>query len=1266
MISLVISMLRVVPAACPQHVATYDRKSPALWPRGLQSPSPCAEVPVLGWRVIDAWHYVATLHLGQFNPSAPSSRDCAWAVAMAPLLWLWWLAVFPFMWCVVDREPAAAAAGDATDLEAAPTSSAPKPRDWLNPETKRYSCPRGCNKTWSHTAAWYAHFRKGDCADKRRVKVQRVDLEHSSAAQFSGDVEDGSAASPSSPSTQQAGASPSSPASQQPEAASPLPASQPLAAAAPVPSPAVPMASPLSAAPPRRTALQGLLGRARCVIPASMRAMLTRHLADVDSDHEADSDAESDDAAPLYEDEPGVAEAPTGRGSGGAGGEGVRSCSDDEHGTQDTAGCGTPDGGQRPSQRPILRPNPSPSGSPASDGFGETAGTLLHALLNSGAAPPQYDSADWEAFVLQEEEDEMEERLAEEDAAAGIGVGLEPSEAQTLKQLLDSRDRPIFAGARINVMQAAYLMLSLKREGKIKDNVFNLLLSVMNGVLLPADNIFPKSLYLMRRVIGCRSTEEVTHVVCPNDCSYHGCWCDLRKMPKGMRPDGTEKCPECKEDIYAVKRGKVQPCKTFMYFGVKKALTRLFADPAFVKLRADDAVRDDTEGYYKSDECVRLHGAAGVDLNDKEASVYDIGLDWGQVYDRSVHALGVLALRCADLPVTHRTQRRFCMPLAIIPGPSEPKNMWPYLQPMAREFAEKSMVVEPVEGRAFRHTFLLGGVYGDTPAQKKVSMFSGHSAYLGCSFCCVRGVRGAKGGMYFPITPEKGCTSGRFGKGERAAMKKNGAPSSTAVPHAMGDDTAGGVKYTHNAQMYRARAVDAKLVEARDVGCRGMCKLLEVLPYMHYNNAFPLPVAHAALQGVTRSLMRLTLDLMPAANKLVLKKRAGDLQEPADVGRRYKCMVQRLGQYTMEDLVNFVEFGSVRMLDGLVDDDVAEMWNKWRSGILRFLREKRVHGVEETVEGAFKNLLDFAKLLEQKQGLKECTYNLHILLCRLVDQEQQCGSIRQSTEFWVEMMVQLAKSSVRYRSTSNPGLVLAHDWIMDEALTMLHYMFPNIELGDVDKWLPHVRALQHRGDNVDAGDGAGNMLLGNGKPLHSGIDDVARAALRAHLRCMTPHGWSEDMAAEAEVMVHQYADLHSFEIVYSRAYTRAWSRKSHWVKCKYEEGNRDVHYIADVHFYILARMPGLPLEVRLAVADLYELRLVQRSVGHAWLANVAQRPRDIYKGYGVNLSDMSGKLVWSTCEEAGCVQFLEYGSVSGSGRFGKHQPMDTGNDSDSE
>jgi hypothetical protein len=191
------------------------------------------------------------------------------------------------------------------------------------------------------------------------------------------------------------------------------------------------------------------------------------------------------------------------------------------------------------------------------------------------------------------------------------------------------------------------------------------------------------------------------------------------------------------------------------------------------------------------------------------------------------------------------------------------------------------------------------------------------------------------------------------------------------------------------------------------------------------------------------------------------------------------------------------------------------------------------------------------------------------------------------------------------------------------------------------------------GKHVDEGDEDGNILQGHGKPYdrwHKRDKVRAMTALKHVIRDMTPEGWDEDTANEADMVMYSYADLHTNEPVYSRKYTQAKSRVSWFVECRYQEGGEDeeeTKYIAEVHFFVLARRSVAADVLRFAVADIYKLSIVDCSAGQAWKAG---RSSDI-RNYGVRLMDMTYKMVWSKCDSPGHVYFLEYGNVSGSGRL---------------
>ncbi len=179
----------------------------------------------------------------------------------------------------------------------------------------------------------------------------------------------------------------------------------------------------------------------------------------------------------------------------------------------------------------------------------------------------------------------------------------------------------------------------------------------------------------------------------------------------------------------------------------------MFTDPVWCNLRGTARPADSREAmppgmaqdFWHSPEFRRLDDATGniLTIAGKSASVYDLGIDWGQPFHSRQWSSGVIAIRrvfqkiglkhagitascqaaarfpirtcswyvpifayismytvltqaisriccvlcrCADLPYVFRSNRDFCHLLVIIPGPKEPKSVDPYVDELLRDF----------------------------------------------------------------------------------------------------------------------------------------------------------------------------------------------------------------------------------------------------------------------------------------------------------------------------------------------------------------------------------------------------------------------------------------------------------------------------------------------------------------------------------------------------------------------------------------------------
>jgi hypothetical protein len=171
--------------------------------------------------------------------------------------------------------------------------------------------------------------------------------------------------------------------------------------------------------------------------------------------------------------------------------------------------------------------------------------------------------------------------------------------------------------------------------------------------------------------------------------------------------------------------------------------------------------------------------------------------------------------------------------------------------------------------------------------------------------------------------------------------------------------------------------------------------------------------------------------------------RANDVSATCDIGRAHRCPVTKKGNNVMEDWMHLLEWGVLAAFRGMHEshahvmsctcvmkwttDNVwcdagdelhpiaAQMLGKLRCALLYFMRPEgeRVMDAAGSLEEAQEALLEYCMLADTYTRKKLCKYNLHVLLCRLAEQEECRGGAASCSELWVERVVQFGKSSVR-------------------------------------------------------------------------------------------------------------------------------------------------------------------------------------------------------------------------------------------------------------
>ena len=91
----------------------------------------------------------------------------------------------------------------------------------------------------------------------------------------------------------------------------------------------------------------------------------------------------------------------------------------------------------------------------------------------------------------------------------------------------------------------------------------------------------------------------------------------------------------------------------YIDFGLRETIQDMFLDPRFVAARELGGREEGPGCYWSSPEAQRMRQQCPR-FAAKEASGYDLLLDWVQPYKSMVHSMGVIGIRCTDIPARDR------------------------------------------------------------------------------------------------------------------------------------------------------------------------------------------------------------------------------------------------------------------------------------------------------------------------------------------------------------------------------------------------------------------------------------------------------------------------------------------------------------------------------------------------------------------------------------------------------------------------------------
>jgi hypothetical protein len=336
------------------------------------------------------------------------------------------------------------------------------------------------------------------------------------------------------------------------------------------------------------------------------------------------------------------------------------------------------------------------------------------------------------------------------------------------------------------------------------------------------------------------------------------------------------------------------------------------------------------------------------------------------------------------------------------------------------------------------------------------------------------------------------------------------------------------------------------------------------------------------------------------------------------------------------------------------------MWSKLRSAALFYIRhyEEPEDSTTEQVKEAFlaasntaaESLREYAVLAEVHFGHLLCKSNLHKLICQLPVQQRECGHAAWSTEYWVEMMVQLCKRFTKFLTTSTPELLLVNQLLLMSALVNASAVHDGLKTFDelVPAWGGDPEVV--RGSLLDALGEGGEGFLGSGTLVSTtsseaevgGVLDKFYEDFPEGPGKADPNTGEQQHFTAADMVMYSSAHRAGVETVHSVSYKRTRLRESFYVQVRFEEQGasgmyEEVLYVGKVQYFLGALAKGydeadwdmepprkVDISLRLAVADLYNATIKPTPMGDLLEVRRFDNPR--HKLYPVQLGKLDFKV----------------------------------------
>ena len=494
-----------------------------------------------------------------------------------------------------------------------------------------------------------------------------------------------------------------------------------------------------------------------------------------------------------------------------------------------------------------------------------------------------------------------------------------------------------------------------------------------NAILEQLNAHFPRSVYSIRKVLKVGYNDFTEYVVCPQ-CfkiyDYDKCVlkvgsqeqslkCQYIQFPNHPQRSRREKCNTILLKKVRIGRiFKLVPRKTYVYQSILQSLTLFCSRPCFLtdcnswRYRQDYGSMSDIYDGRVWKELHEIDGDPYLSLPNNLCLALNI--DWFNPYKQTQYSAGAIYLSVLNLPRAKRFKPHNTILVGMIPGPHEPTNMNPFLEPLVTELKRLyEGIYVNVSSRMVKIRAILACITCDLPATRKTCGFSNFNGLKGCSKCI------------------KSFPTASFGsKPDYSGFNCDSWPVRELSVHVQKAIKARDAK----------TATERRALE-RSYGCK-YSVLLELPSFdiVRYHVVDPM---HNLFLGLAKHTTKLWSDLGVLSHRdfIEIQDRVDSMCVPSKIRRIPRKIASNFFSFTADEWKHWILIYSVFALKNILEDEHYSCWCTFVSACRLLLKAQLT---QETVEQAHSNLVLFCRQFENLYGAERYTPNMH-MSCHLKD-----------------------------------------------------------------------------------------------------------------------------------------------------------------------------------------------------------------------------------------------------------------------------------------